>query len=241
MNSLPGTNYSNCGFCAKLAGMKFKGVIFDLDGTLVDTLGDIGSSMNRALRARGFPEHRMEEYREKIGWGITRLASLSLPEDKRNEKLAEELALEAARYYAGTPLGVSKPYPGIEGLIAELKRRKIKTAVLTNKPDPVAQLVIAGLFPSGSFDMVLGERKGSKRKPDPSSSWEILLELGLTPRDTIFMGDSEIDMETALAADCHALAVSWGYRPKELLLKAGAQRIIDKPEELLALIEDAYA
>jgi phosphoglycolate phosphatase len=220
--------------------MKFKGIIFDLDGTLVDTLGDIGASMNRALRARGFPEHPVEEYRDKVGWGILRLACLSLPGDKRDEETAKELAAEGARYYAGTPLAVSKPYPGIGEVIAELKRRKIKTAVLTNKPDPVAQLVIAGLFPSGSFDIVLGEREGSKRKPDPASTWEILLNLGLTPRDTIFMGDSEIDMETALAADCHALAVSWGYRPRELLLKAGAQRIIDRPEDLLALIEDAY-
>jgi phosphoglycolate phosphatase len=220
--------------------MKFKGVIFDLDGTLVDTLGDIGSSMNRALGEKGFPLRRAEEYREMVGWGIVRLASLALPENKRNEETAKELAAEAARYYAETPLAVSKPYPGIREVVAELKRRKIKTAVLTNKPDPVAQLVIAGLFPPGSFDVVLGERKGSKRKPDPSSVWEILLELGLSPRDTIFMGDSEIDMETALAAECHALAVSWGYRPKELLLKAGAQRIIDKPEELLSIIEDAY-
>jgi phosphoglycolate phosphatase len=221
--------------------MKFRGVIFDLDGTLVDTLEDIGASMNRALKARGFPEHKAEEYREKVGWGIAKLAYLSLPEDKRDEKTVEELAAEGARYYAEAPLGLSKPYPGISEVITELKGRKIKTAVLTNKPDPVAQLVIAGIFPSGSFNMVLGERKGLKRKPDPSSSWEILLGLGLTPRDTIFMGDSEIDMETALAADCHALAVSWGYRPRELLLKAGAQRIIDKPEELLTIIEDAYA
>jgi phosphoglycolate phosphatase len=126
--------------------MKFKGVIFDLDGTLVDTLGDIGSSMNRALKAKGFPEHGLDDYREKIGWGIVRLAYLSLPEDKRDEKTAEALAAEAARYYAETPLAVSKPYPGIRELTAELKRRKIKTAVLTNKPDSVARLVIAGLW-----------------------------------------------------------------------------------------------
>jgi phosphoglycolate phosphatase len=221
--------------------MRFKGVIFDLDGTLVDTLGDIAASMNRALTDRGFPELATEDYREKVGWGIRRLAYLSMPEEARDEKLAEELAAASALYYAESPLVISRTYPGIGEVVAELRRRKIKTAVLTNKPDPVAQLVIAGLFPAGSFDMVMGERKGAKRKPDPSSSWEILLCLGLTPRDTILMGDSEIDMETALAADCHALAVSWGYRPRELLVQAGAQRIIDKPEELLALIEDAYA
>jgi phosphoglycolate phosphatase len=221
--------------------MKFKGVIFDLDGTLVDTLGDIAASMNKALKAAGFPELPTGDYRGKVGWGIRRLAYLSMPEEARDEKLAGELAAASALYYAESPLAISRPYPGIPEVVAELRRRKIKTSVLTNKPDPVAQLVIAGLFPTGSFDMVLGDREGTKRKPDPSSSWEILLGLGLTPRDTIFVGDSEIDMETALAADCHALAVSWGYRPRELLTQAGAQRIIDKPEELLALIEDAFA
>jgi phosphoglycolate phosphatase len=220
--------------------LKFRGLIFDLDGTLVDALGDIAASMNRALKDRGFPERAVDEYREKVGWGIRRLACLALPEGARDEQQAGELASLSARYYAESPLAHSKPYPGIRELAAELKRRKIKTAVLTNKPDPVAQLVIAGLFPPGSFNLVLGERQGVKRKPDPSSSREILLSLGLAPRDAIFMGDSEIDMETALAAGCHALAVSWGYRPVELLLKAGAQRVINKPEELLALIEDAY-
>jgi phosphoglycolate phosphatase len=221
--------------------MKFRCVIFDLDGTLVDTLGDIAAAMNKALKAADLPELATEEYRGKVGWGIRRLAYLSMPEDKRDEKRAEELAAASARFYAESPLAVSRPYPGMSEAVAELKRRKIKTAVLTNKPDPVAQLVIAGLFPALSFDMVIGERKGAKRKPDPATAWEIILGLGLTPRDTIFVGDSEIDMETALAADCHALAVSWGYRPRELLVQAGAQRVIDKPEELVALINDAYA
>jgi phosphoglycolate phosphatase len=109
--------------------------------------------------------------------------------------------------------------------------------VLTNKPDPVAALVVNGLFPSGSFDLVLGEKPGLPRKPDPASTWEILTELGRTPRETIFMGDSEIDMETARAADCHALGVSWGYRERAALEAAGADRIIDAPEQLLPLLD----
>jgi phosphoglycolate phosphatase len=220
--------------------MRFKCVIFDLDGTLVDTLDDIAASMNRALEARGFPPAPREEYPKIVGWGIKKLAYLALPpeirEGKTGETEAEAIAGDAARFYAEKPLVHSKPYPGIVRLVAELKGKKIKTAVLTNKPDPVARLVTGGLFSFGSFDAVYGERPGVPRKPDPASVWDILLELDCTPRDTIFMGDSEIDVETAHAAKCHALGVSWGFRPREVLENAGADRIIDRPEELLELL-----
>ena len=216
--------------------LKYKGVIFDLDGTLVDTLDDIAASMNRALKTRGFPEHPAENYKSKVGWGIKRLALLSLPEGARSEKTAALVAADAAIFYAEAPLVHSRPYPGILDIISALKQKNVKTAVLTNKPDPVAQKVISGLFPPFSFEEVLGEREGMKRKPDPSSTWELIVGMGITPRDTIFVGDSEIDMETALAASCHALGVSWGYRPLEVLEKAGAQRIIHKPGELLEIL-----
>jgi phosphoglycolate phosphatase len=216
--------------------MQFTCVIFDLDGTLVDTLGDIARSMNRALEAHGFPPVKQEAYADMVGWGIKHLAFLAL--GGKDEKAAETVAAAAARFYAEEPLVYARPYPGIPELVAELRRRRVKTAVLTNKPDPVAQLVIGGLFPPGSFDTVQGERPGRPRKPDPASVWEVLMELDRTPRDTIFAGDSEIDIETARAAECHALGVSWGFRGREVLEKAGAQRIIDTPPELLSLIRE---
>jgi phosphoglycolate phosphatase len=218
--------------------MKFTCVIFDLDGTLVNTLDDIARSMNKALEVQGFPAVPEDDYRDIVGWGIKRLAFLALPPEARNEKTAETVAGYAARFYAEEPLVHSKPYPGIPEMVAELRRRRVKTAVLTNKPDPVARLVIDGLFPPFSFDAVLGDKPGRPRKPDPASAWEILMELGRTPRDTILTGDSEIDIETARAAECHALGVSWGFRSREVLEKAGAQRIIDSPEELLSLIKE---
>jgi phosphoglycolate phosphatase len=217
--------------------MKFKCVIFDLDGTLVDTLADIANSMNRALEDHGFPRLPQEDYKKITGWGIRELALRALPPERGDKKTAEIIAAGAARFYAEKPLVYSKPYPGIRELITELKRKKIKTAVLSNKPDSVAQLVVKGLFLPGSFDIIRGELSGLPRKPDPASTWDILLDLDLTPRDTIFVGDSEIDMETARAADCHALGVSWGFRGREALEKAGAQRIIDTPEELLKIID----
>ncbi|MDR2104104.1 MAG: HAD family hydrolase [Treponema sp.] len=219
--------------------MKYKCVIFDLDGTLVDTLEDIAYSMNRALEEHGFPPAPLGEYPKMVGWGIKKLAYLALPSAVREggagEAAAEAVAADASRFYAERPLGCSKPYPGIPELLAELRGKKIKTAVLTNKPDRTARLVIGGLFLPGSFDAVYGERPGIPRKPDPASAWDLLLELDSTPRETVFIGDSEIDIETARAAQCHALGVSWGFRSREILEKAGADRIIDLPRELLEL------
>ncbi|MDR3302978.1 MAG: HAD family hydrolase [Treponema sp.] len=219
--------------------MKFKCVIFDLDGTLVDTIADIAASMNRALTVRGFPAVAPEAYRDMVGWGIRRLAALALPSAAREDgRLVDKVAADAAVFYAEKPLVHSKPYPGLSELIGQLRQKKIKTAVLTNKPDSVARLVVDGLFASSFFDIIQGDVPGAPRKPDPASTWEIILELGSTPRETIFVGDSEIDMETALASGCHAVAVSWGFRSREVLAKAGAERIIDLPEELLSVIND---
>ena len=215
---------------------KYKGVIFDLDGTLVDTLGDIAAAMNQALKKRGFTELPVDDYREKVGWGIKHLAFLSLPEAARSREAAELLAADATGFYASSPLVYSRPYPGIPELIDVLPAQKIKTAVLTNKPDPVAQKVIAGLFPPAAFDIVRGESAERARKPDPACVWELLVELDLVPASVIFAGDSEIDIETALVSGCYALGVSWGYRSGEIIMKAGAKRLIEKPRELLELL-----
>ncbi|MCL2093131.1 MAG: HAD family hydrolase [Treponema sp.] len=212
---------------------KHRALIFDLDGTLVDTLGDIAASMNRALSQRGFPELPVKDFAQRVGWGSRRLAYLCLPEEVRNEDLAAQISEEATVYYAQEPLVHSRVYPGILEAVAALGQKKIITAVLTNKPDPVAQKVIAGLFGPQAFTIVQGEVPGRARKPDPGAVWDMLVELGLNPADTIFFGDSEIDMETALASGCYPLGCSWGYRSREAIMEAGARRIIDDPAEIL--------
>ena len=216
--------------------MKHKGVIFDLDGTLVDTLGDIAASMNKALEKNGFAPVETEEYKAKVGWGLRQLAFLCLPECADRDEKATVVAKDAALIYTEEPLVHTYVYPGILELIAELRRRKIKTSVITNKYDPTAQLVVAGLFPQGSFDIVQGEVSGKPHKPDPACVWELLVDLSLTPSDVLFAGDSEVDIETAVSSGCFPLGVSWGYRSRETILNAGARRIIDKPEELLGLL-----
>jgi phosphoglycolate phosphatase len=214
-------------------------VIFDLDGTLVDTLADIAASMNKALDIHGFPQVPEAEYLQKVGWGIHRLAFLALPPEAREREDAGDLtrliAQDATRFYADQPLLHSKPYPGMRELVRELRQRQIKTAVLSNKPDPVVRLVVEGLFP-GMFSSIRGDREGLPRKPDPASAWGLLSELGCIPGETIVLGDSELDIETAHNAGCRAIAVSWGFRSRDVLEHAGPDCIIDRPMELLSLM-----
>ncbi|MDR0624376.1 MAG: HAD family hydrolase [Treponema sp.] len=221
--------------------MKYNCVIFDLDGTLVDTIGDIAGSMNKSLVFYGFPPVPVDRYPAMVGWGIKKLARLALAEsvtEAEAEKNAEKVAAAAARFYGEAPLVHSKPYPGIPETVAELARKKVSMAVISNKPDTTARLVVEGLFPGHPFHAIRGEIPGFPRKPDPAAVWELLVQMDRTPRETVFTGDSEIDMETARRAGCFALGVSWGYRPRHLIEQAGAGLIIDDPGEIPALIRD---
>jgi phosphoglycolate phosphatase len=220
--------------------MKFRCVIFDLDGTLVDTIDDITAAVNYALAKHGFPLRSRETCLSFVGRGWRNLTLLSLPEDARNDRTVETAANDGLVYYEAHPVVHTKPYPGILEVTAELRRKKIRTAVLSNKPDTLTRMIIAALFPKNTFAAVQGDRPGIPRKPDPSSTWDILTGLGFSPRDTIFMGDSEVDMETARAADCHALGAGWGFHGRAVLEAAGADRIIDEPEELLELLNIRY-
>jgi phosphoglycolate phosphatase len=218
--------------------VKYRCVLFDLDGTLVDTIADIALSMNGALAEYGFPPRKIEEFPAMVGRGIRNLARDCLAPESRNDRNAALVAEAAAALYEKSPVVHSRPYPGIQELLTGLARWKIRTAVLSNKPDAVARLVIRGLFPPESFDLVQGEVPGFPRKPDPSAAWDMLVSLGCTPRETILAGDSEVDMETARNVGCFPLGVSWGFRGARVLEEAGAARIINRPEELLDLLKD---
>ncbi|MDR1469945.1 MAG: HAD family hydrolase [Spirochaetaceae bacterium] len=216
--------------------LKYSCVLFDLDGTLVDTIADIAAAMNHALAKHGFPPLDADRYRPLVGNGIRRLAYDALPEDAKSDSRAAIISGDAAQYYADHPADHSAPYPGIIPLLNELKRLKVKTAVLSNKPDTVTQLVIARLFTAGLFDCIAGERPGVARKPDPESSWEALAAMDRTPRQTMFAGDSEVDMETAKNIGCLPVGVDWGFRPVETIRKAGAALIIGRPQEILSIV-----
>jgi phosphoglycolate phosphatase len=216
--------------------MKYHCVIFDLDGTLADTVSDISGAMNRALSAAGFSPVNESEYPRMVGWGIKKLAWSALPESARNEEAAAQIAAEAERIYNENPLARTKAYPGIREILSDLASKKIKTAVLSNKPDETVRAIVNGLFAPGAFAVIRGALPGVPLKPDPQAVWEILAGMDLTPADAVFAGDSEIDVETARNAGCFPLGVSWGYRPRRLLEEAGAALVIDSPGEMRRLI-----
>ena len=219
--------------------MKYKCVIFDCDGTLLDTLGDIARAMNKALSFHGFPVFPQSQYRDMVGWGIYRLAELVLPQDARTENNIKTLGDCAARFMKDEKENLTIPYPGISETLLKLSNiklphlKKIFLAVLSKKPDIVLRQVISNFFPQINFDAVYGMRPGMAPKPEPEITWEMLAEINCLPQDTIFAGDSEIDIETARNAGCFPLGVSWGFRPRKILEEAGAARIIDRPDELL--------
>jgi phosphoglycolate phosphatase len=216
--------------------MKYRCVIFDMDGTLANTIDDLTLHINKALEERGFAPVPVEEYLKMQGREIDALVTNALPTGGADPQLVKELAHRAIAIYSETSHRLTKVYPGIPELLLELKRKKIKCAALSNKPDRMLNAEIAFLFPPGTFDQAYGARPDIPAKPDPASLWELLSELEVTPRDTIFAGDSDTDIKTALAAGCHALGVSWGYGNVPALKAAGAQRIINEPRELLELI-----
>jgi phosphoglycolate phosphatase len=225
--------------------MRFKCVIFDLDGTLADTLGDIAASMNHALEERGLRVLSTGEYAKIVGNGLRNLAREALPPGARDEATVDAVYRNAMDYYREHPADHAKLYPGIAELVAELRgrsdrRSRIKTAVLSNKPDPLTHMVIGALFPPSTFDLVAGERPAFPRKPDPASTWDLITELDASPRETLFLGDSEIDLATATAAECSFLGAAWGFRGRQALQAAGASRVIDYPGELLELLALRY-
>jgi phosphoglycolate phosphatase len=225
--------------------MRFKCIIFDLDGTLANTLEDIAAAMNHALETRGLSALSLGSYAKIVGDGLWNLAREALPPSARDAETVDAACRDAMDYYREHPADHAKLYPGIAELIAELqgrsdRRTRIKTAVLSNKPNLLTQMVIGTLFPRHNFDLVFGERPAFPLKPDPAATWDLITELDISPRETLFVGDSEIDLATAQAAECNFLGAAWGFRGRQALQAAGANRIIDHPGELLELLALRY-
>ena len=217
--------------------MTFETVIFDLDGTLLDSLRGIASAMNALLERLGYPVQTLEAYKYFVGDGITELVTRALPEDKRAGHDIDELVREYREIYHTTWPEQSPPYNGIPQLLDTLSKEKIKLAVLSNKSDDFTKRMVTALLPDWNFEVVFGVRPGVPRKPDPTAALEIVEMLGATPEKTIFMGDSGIDMETATRANMTAVGVLWGFREKEELSADGADHLISHPSELLKIMK----
>lgn len=210
-------------------------VIFDLDGTLLNTLGDLRAATNHALEVRGLPPHSMEEIRQFIGNGIRLLICRAMPEGTPEAEI--DAALDDFKaYYAAHIHDRTVPYDGIPQLLTALRKRGIKVAVLSNKIDSASQQLIEFFFP-GKTDVVFGEHVGVPRKPDPTSCRMVMQQLGVQPEQVLYVGDSGTDMQTAKNAGLYAVGVTWGFRSKEVLLEYGADILVHRPEQILQILD----
>lgn len=188
-------------------------VIFDLDGTLLDTLDDLSAAVNYAMEQRGFPQHTREEYMKMVGHGARNLMSQALPLEHAHDEVLIDAVLADFRSYYNAHIDVyTKPFPGIPQLLDRLHQKDIKLAVASNKFQEGTEHLIKEFFPDIPFVAILGNRPNNPLKPDPEVVEEILQKAGLSKADTIMVGDSDTDMETAVNGGIRGIAVGWGYR-----------------------------
>jgi phosphoglycolate phosphatase len=219
--------------------MTYSAVLFDLDGTLLDTLADIGGAVNTALASLGFPQHPLPAYRYFVGEGIEVLAQRVLPQDRRTDADVAACLAAINREYGAGLLVKTKPFEGIPEMLAQCARKKMKLAVVSNKPHDLALRSVAAHFAGDLFAAILGERKGVPTKPDPTIALEAAKILSVNNDHCIYVGDSGIDMQTAVNAGMYPVGVLWGFRDADELLASGARTLIKKPLELLGLLGDA--
>ena len=216
--------------------MKFKGVIFDLDGTLVNSLEDIADAMNSVLQDLNYPTHSYEAYQYFIGSGLRNLVSKALPATHNDEKHIDSCYQLMIDKYSDNCTCKTKSYDGIRELLDYLISQNIKLSVFSNKSDELTKKIVADLFPN-YFNPVVGLSVEALKKPNPSEAIAISKSLGLKTEEIIFVGDSGIDMQTATNANMLAVGVSWGYRPEEELFAEGAKYVLSNPSELIQILQ----
>ena len=214
--------------------MSYKAILFDLDGTLLNTLDDLHNSVNRTMSAFHFPLRTREETRLAVGDGVGMLITRSIPNGQNNPKFAECLAAFRADYAEHNQV-LTAPYEGIPALLTTLCEKNIRIGVVSNKFDSAVKALCADYF-GQLVEVAVGEREGVRRKPHPDSLFAAMEALDVLPEDTLYVGDSETDVASAKNAGIDCLSVLWGFRDKETLLQAGAMCFVGAPKEILALI-----
>lgn len=210
--------------------------IFDLDGTLLNTIEDLGHAANHALQAHGYPTHSIASYPFFVGNGVRRLIERVLPEDARTEATIDRLLVTFKEYYNDHNTDYTKPYEGIPELLSLLSSRGVAIAVASNKYQAATEKLISHFFPTLSFIAVEGQKEGVPVKPDPSIVFEILAKAKTPKADTIYIGDSGVDMETARRACVDSVGVTWGFRPEKELVENHADTIVNSPGDIAKLI-----
>ena len=217
----------------------YKTVVFDLDGTLLNTIDDLADAGNRVCAARGWPQHTTEEYKYFVGNGIPKLVErFSPPEARTPDQLADTLAAFQADYGAHLR-DKTAPYPGIPALLARLKAAGVQLAVFSNKADPLARQVVADYFDTALFDAVRGALPGVPTKPAPQGTLALMQAIGADPAATLYVGDSNVDVDTAHNAGLPCCGVLWGFRTRQELTDAGAEHLAADAEELWNVIVKA--
>ena len=217
----------------------YKTVVFDLDGTLLNTIDDLADAGNRVCAARGWPQHTVEEYKYFVGNGIPKLVErFSPPEARTPDQLADTLAAFQADYGAHLR-DKTAPYPGIPALLARLKAAGVQLAVFSNKADPLARQVVADYFDTALFDAVRGALPGVPTKPAPQGTLALMQAIGADPAATLYVGDSNVDVDTAHNAGLPCCGVLWGFRTRQELTDAGAEHLAANAEELWNVIVKA--
>ena len=212
-----------------------RAVMFDLDGTLLDTLADLGESMNTVLERQGYPPHELSFYRHAIGNGLPTLVRRSLPEAHRDEGTVQRSVGDMKSEYGRRWNVKTRPYDGVIAMLSAFSERGVLMAILTNKPDDAAQNVVRHFLPYDRFAVVRGVLLDGVVKPEPAGALAIVAASGIPRADWLYVGDTNTDMQTATNAGLFAVGCTWGFRDRDELLSNGADAIIDTPLELLDL------
>lgn len=216
--------------------MRFRAMICDLDGTLVDSLADLGQSMNAVLAQEGLPVHPLPAYRYFVGDGMEKLAERALPPEWRQPDKVADMARRMRRLYEAGWANNSAPYEGVPAMLAKAAARGLALGVLSNKVDELTRVVVAHFFPEVPFAVVAGAKEGVPKKPHPQAALAMAGRMGVEPDACIFLGDTAVDMHTAGAAGMHPVGVEWGFREAGELIDAGARLLLSHPRELEELL-----
>lgn len=215
--------------------MKYKLAIFDMDGTILDTLEDLADCMNYSLEKNGYPKRTLSEVRSFVGNGIHKLVERAVPVETSEEEV-EKVFHTFHGYYKDHCAIKTRPYDGICEVIQNMREQGILTAVVSNKADYAVKSLCDDYF-KGLFDFAVGDREGYQRKPYPDSVYAVLEKFEINKSEAVYIGDSEVDLQTAKNADIDVIMVGWGFRDADYLKSQGAKRVLQKPSEILDYME----